>query len=107
MQEGTLNVYHQKFAGSIPSSSRHNVGQKVSGGRQRGTAGVEIFSLVVPCELLGDKSASDLVTLLDVYPSEPNEFPFWIVMGLGTGDLVPHMHLGHEPHIFVAPCLDL
>ena len=103
MQECTLDVHHPKLSLLFPPTSRHNVGGEVSSGGERGSASVGILSLVASRELLGDKSASNLVTLIDENPPRPYELSFRIVAGLFTGYLVPYMHLGHEPDLFVAP----
>ena len=66
---------NNKRSSLIPSTSRHNVGEEVSGGGQRGGAGIEILSHVASCELLGDYSASDLVTLFDENHLVPTIFP--------------------------------
>ena len=72
-----------------------------------GGSGIEILSLVAPGKLLGNKSASDLVTLVDEHPAGANDLSIRIVLGLFTGNLVPNIHLFHEPQVFVTPCLDL
>ena len=72
----------------------------------RRSTGIEVFSLVASRELLGGKSTSGLVTLLHEHASGPYDLPLRIVAGLSAGHFVPYMHLGHEPELLVAPCLD-
>ena len=62
-----------------------------------GSTGVEILSLVAHSELLGDKSASDLVTLLYEHPAGSDDLPVWVALGLSPCDLVPYVHVGHKP----------
>ena len=73
----------------------------------RGGTRINVLSLVPPIELLGNKSASDLVPLLDEDPSRANDLPFRIVHRTFASYCVPDSHQGHEPHFFVTSFLDL
>lgn len=84
VKEGPLGAKdHELSAKEKPRApaSGGRVGEEVASGRQRWSACVQILSLFTPRELLGDKSAPDLIALVDICRSCPDHLSLAVTSG--------------------------